>query len=54
LGKVENAGNSYAFGIEALGLRLVAARPADGMTAAFIPEGIDGKHYSTGCTSDLA
>jgi aspartate aminotransferase-like enzyme len=30
-------------GIEALGLRLVASRPADGMTAVYFPEGIDGK-----------
>jgi aspartate aminotransferase-like enzyme len=32
-------------GIEALGLRLTTARPADGMTAAFFPEGIDGKAF---------
>ncbi len=32
-------------GIEALGLRLVAARPADGMTAVYFPEGIDGKAF---------
>lgn len=32
-------------GIEALGLRLVAARPADGMTAAYLPEGLDGKAF---------
>jgi len=32
-------------GCEALGLRLVASRPADGMTAAYIPEGIDGKAF---------
>ena len=30
-------------GIEALGLRLVAARPADGMTAVYFPDGLDGK-----------
>ncbi|NQU22433.1 MAG: alanine--glyoxylate aminotransferase family protein [Candidatus Nealsonbacteria bacterium] len=30
-------------GIEALGLELFAARPADGMTAVRFPEGIDGK-----------
>ena len=33
-------------GIEALGLKLTAARPADGMTAVFFPEGIDGKAFS--------
>ncbi len=32
-------------GIEALGLRLVAARPADGMTAVYFPEGLDGKVF---------
>jgi serine---pyruvate transaminase len=32
-------------GIEALGLRLVAARPADGMTAVYFPEPFDGKTF---------
>ena len=32
-------------GIEAMGLKLAAARPADGMTAAFLPDGIDGKAF---------
>jgi serine---pyruvate transaminase len=32
-------------GIEALGLRLVAARAAEGMTAAYLPEGMDGKAF---------
>jgi aspartate aminotransferase-like enzyme len=32
-------------GIEALGLDLVAARPADGMTAVYFPEGLDGKRF---------
>ncbi len=30
-------------GVQALGMRLVASRPGDGMTAAFFPEGVDGK-----------
>jgi aspartate aminotransferase-like enzyme len=30
-------------GIEALGLKLVAARPAEGLTAVYFPEGIDGE-----------
>ncbi len=30
-------------GIEALGMRLVARRPADSLTAAYFPEGVDGK-----------
>jgi serine---pyruvate transaminase len=32
-------------GIEAMGLRLTTARAADGMTAAFLPDGIDGKAF---------
>lgn len=32
-------------GVEALGLRLVASRPAEGMTAVYFPEGIDGKAF---------
>ena len=32
-------------GIEALGLKLTTHRPADGMTAAFFPVGIDGKAF---------
>jgi aspartate aminotransferase-like enzyme len=32
-------------GIEALGLRLVAACPADGMTAVYFPENLDGKRF---------
>jgi serine---pyruvate transaminase len=35
-------------GIEALGLKLVAARPADGMTAVHFPEGLDGKRFLEG------
>jgi aspartate aminotransferase-like enzyme len=32
-------------GIAALGLRLVAAQPADGMTAVYLPENFDGKRF---------
>jgi aspartate aminotransferase-like enzyme len=32
-------------GVEALGLRLAAARPAEGMTAVYFPEGLDGKAF---------
>jgi aspartate aminotransferase-like enzyme len=32
-------------GIEALGMKLAAARPADSLTAAFFPEGVDGKAF---------
>ena len=32
-------------GIEALGLRLVAARAADGMTAVYFPDGLDGRMF---------
>jgi serine---pyruvate transaminase len=38
-------GQAVRAGIEALGLRLVAARPADGMTAAYFPDGLDGKAF---------
>ena len=36
-------------GIEALGLQLVAARPADGMTAVYFPEGSTARRSSSGC-----
>jgi serine---pyruvate transaminase len=32
-------------GIEALGMKLAAARPADSLTAAFFPDGVDGKAF---------
>jgi serine---pyruvate transaminase len=32
-------------GVEALGLKLAADRPADGMTAVFFPDGFDGKRF---------
>ena len=32
-------------GVDALGLRLAASRPADGMTAVFFPENLDGKQF---------
>jgi serine---pyruvate transaminase len=32
-------------GVEALGMRLVARRPADGMTAVYFPDGLDGKDF---------
>ena len=32
-------------GVAALGLRLVAARPAEGLTAAYLPDGVDGKAF---------
>ena len=32
-------------GVDAIGLRLVAARPADGLTAVYFPQGIDGKAF---------
>lgn len=34
-------------GIQALGMKLAAARPADSLTAAFFPEGLDGKAFLT-------
>lgn len=32
-------------GVEALGMRLVAERPTDALTAAYLPEGVDGKAF---------
>jgi len=32
-------------GVEAMGLRLVAARPAEGLTAVYFPDGIEGKAF---------
>jgi serine---pyruvate transaminase len=32
-------------GVAALGLRLVASRPADGMTSVYFPEGVEGKAF---------
>ena len=32
-------------GVGALGMKLVAARPADSLTAAYFPEGVDGKAF---------
>ncbi len=36
---------AFRAGVEALGLRLVAVRPADGMTAVFFPDDVDGKQF---------
>jgi aspartate aminotransferase-like enzyme len=38
-------GRATRAGIEALGMKLAAARPADSLTAAFFPEGVDGKAF---------
>jgi aspartate aminotransferase-like enzyme len=32
-------------GLEALGMKLVATRPADSLTAAYFPEGVDGRAF---------
>jgi len=32
-------------GLEALGLRQAAERPADGMAAVFFPDGLDGRRF---------
>jgi aspartate aminotransferase-like enzyme len=37
--------SAFRAGVAALGLKIAAARPADGMTAAFLPDGIDGKVF---------
>jgi aspartate aminotransferase-like enzyme len=38
-------GAAFRAGIEALGLRIASDRPADAMTAAFLPDGVDGKTF---------
>lgn len=38
-------GRATRAGVEALGLRLAARRPADGLTAVFFPEGLDGREF---------
>ena len=38
-------GQATRAGVEALGMRLAAKRPADSLTAAFFPDGIDGKAF---------
>jgi serine---pyruvate transaminase len=43
--RTRNMALTFRVGIEALGLKPAAARPADGMTAVFFPEGIDGKAF---------
>lgn len=32
-------------GVQAMGMKLVADRPADGLTAAYMPDGVDGKTF---------
>jgi aspartate aminotransferase-like enzyme len=43
--KTRVLGAAFRAGIEALGLKLAAQRPADGMTAVFFPDGIEGKAF---------
>jgi aspartate aminotransferase-like enzyme len=43
--KTRLLGEAVRKGIEALGLKLTSAYPADGMTAAFFPQGIEGKAF---------
>jgi len=38
-------GQATRAAMEALGLRLAARRPADGLTAVFFPEGLDGREF---------
>jgi aspartate aminotransferase-like enzyme len=38
-------GSAFRKGVEVLGLQIAADRPADAMTAAFLPQGIDGKTF---------
>ncbi len=32
-------------GVQAMGLKLTTAHPADALTAAYVPDGVDGKHF---------
>ena len=43
--KAKVLGRAVRAGIEALGLELVAARPADAMTAVYFPEKLNGKRF---------
>jgi aspartate aminotransferase-like enzyme len=43
--RVRRLGQATRAGLRALGLGLVAARPADSMTAAYFPEGVAGKVF---------
>jgi aspartate aminotransferase-like enzyme len=43
--KARVLGRAVRAGIVALGLQLVATRPADGMTAVYFPENLDGKRF---------
>ena len=43
--KARVLGRAVRAGIAALGLQLVAAQPADGMTAVYFPENLDGKRF---------
>jgi serine---pyruvate transaminase len=38
-------GRAMRAGIEALGLRLTTSHPADAMTAAYFPDGLDGRVF---------
>ncbi len=43
--KTKLLGRAARAGIEALGLQLVAVRPADAMTAVYFPKNLDGKRF---------
>ncbi len=43
--KTKHLGHAVRAGIAALGLRLVAVRPADAMTAVYLPADFDGKRF---------
>ena len=43
--RVRRLSEATQAGLEALGLTMVAKRPAEAMTAAYLPEGIDGKAF---------
>lgn len=43
--RVKTLAGATRAAMDALGLKLVATRPADSMTAAYIPDGVDGKSF---------
>jgi serine---pyruvate transaminase len=43
--KTRTLAQAMRAGIEVLGLRLTTARPADGMTAVYFPDGLDGRAF---------
>lgn len=52
--RVKTLAGATRAAMDALGLKLVATRPADSMTAAYIPDGVDGKSFLKRWSRDSA